>query len=195
MHHLLLHEIPPAAGLLARAFYCDPLFGHFFPDPAARLNQLEALFAFRLRNALDDAYAPSPALKGLALWELPRGHAGRLNPAALPRAVAMAARAGWQPLRRMIRFQRWSLALRATLVRDPYVYLDTLAVAPAFQRQGFARQLLAPLLKIADDLGVPVYLETQNRRNLDIYTHFGFAVVHRTRLPEGAVEHYCLLKR
>ena len=87
------------------------------------------------------------------------------------------------------------MALRDTLVRDPYVYLDMLAVAPAFQRQGFARQLLMPILKMADDLGVPVYLETQNRRNIDIYTHFGFSVVHRTRLPEGTVEHYCLYKR
>ncbi|NMB68552.1 MAG: GNAT family N-acetyltransferase [Chloroflexi bacterium] len=195
MHHLLPRDIPPAAGLLARAFFSDPLFGHFFPDPAARLNQLEALFAFRLRNALEDAYAPSPALEGLALWELPREHASRLNPVALPRALSLALKAGWQPLQRMIRFQRWSLALRDTLIRDPYVYLDTLAVAPAFQRQGFARQLLMPVLKMADDLGVPVYLETQNRRNLDIYTHFGFTVLHHTRLPEGAVEHYCLLKR
>lgn len=195
MHHLLPRDVSPAAALLARAFFSDPLFGHFFPDPAARLGQLEALFAFRLRNELDNAYAPSPALEGLALWQLPRGHKPRLNPAALPRALALALKAGWQPLQRMIHFQRWSLALRDTLVRDPYVYLDMLAVAPAFQRQGFARQLLMPVLKMADDLGVPVYLETQNRRNIDIYTHFGFSVVHRTRLPEATVEHYCLYKR
>ena len=34
------------------------------------------------------------------------------------------------------------MALRDTLVRDPYVYLDMLAVAPAFQRHGFARGCL-----------------------------------------------------
>lgn len=195
MHHLLPRDITPASSLLARAFFSDPLFGHFFPDPAARLNQLEALFAFRLRNELDDAYAPSPALEGLALWQLPRGHKPRLHPAALPRALALAFKAGWQPLQRMIHFHRLSLALRDTLIRDPYVYLDTLAVAPAFQRQGFARRLLMPVLKMADDLGVPVYLETQNRRIIDIYTHFGFAVISRTRLPDTPVEHYCLYKR
>lgn len=195
MHHLLPRDITPAAGLLARAFFSDPLFGHFFPDPAARLSQLEALFAFRLRNEVDDAYAPSPALEGLALWQLPRGHKPRLNPAALPRALALVLNAGWQPLQRMVHFQRWCLALRDTLIRDPYVYLDTLAVAPAFQRQGFARRLLMPVLKMADDLGVPVYLETQNRRNIDIYTHFGFEVISRTRLPDTPVEHYCMFKR
>lgn len=195
MHHLLPRDVTPAAGLLARAFFSDPLFGHFFPDPAARLSQLEALFAFRLRNELDDAYAPSPALEGLALWQLPRGHKPRLNPAALPRALALVLNAGWQPLQRMVHFQRWSLALRDTLIRDPYVYLDTLAVAPAFQRQGFARRLLMPVLKMADDLGVPVYLETQNRRNIVIYTHFGFEVIARTRLPDTPVEHYCMFKR
>jgi len=195
MHHLLPRDVSHAAGLLARAFFGDPLFGHIFPDPAARLGQLEALFGFRLRNEIDNAYAPSPALEGLALWQLPREHNPRLKPAALPRALALALKAGWRPLQRMIHFQRWSLALRDTLLRDPYVYLDTLAIAPAFQRRGFARQLLMPVLKLADDLGVPIYLETQNRRNIDIYTHFGFTVLHRTRLPDTPVEHYCLFKR
>lgn len=181
--------------MLARAFYNDPLFGHFFPAPAERLRQLEAFFLFRLRTELDDAYVTSPALEALAIWQAPREHGLPLRAAALPPGLAMAWQVGWQPLLRMIQFQRWSAALRLTLVHEPYWYLDTLAVAPTFQRQGYARQLIAPALRMADDAGVPVYLETQNRRNIDIYAHFGFAVIHRAGVPGSAVEHYCMFKR
>lgn len=195
MHHLLPQDIPSAAGMLARAFYSDPLFGDFFPDPAARLDHLTALFMFRLRTELANAYTTSPALEGLAIWEAPREHRSPLRLTSLPAGLGLALALGVQPLLRLIRFQRWSLALRGTLVRDPYWYLDTLAVAPAFQRQGFARRLLSFGLKLADDAGLPVYLETQNRRNLDIYTHFGFKIIARTHLPDSPVEHYCLYKR
>jgi len=37
------HEFPAVVGALARAFYDDPLFSHFVPDPIA---QSRALLAF-----------------------------------------------------------------------------------------------------------------------------------------------------
>ncbi len=195
MHHLLSSDIPQAAGMLARAFFNDPLYAYFFPSPVTRPRLLERFFLFRLHTELEEVYVTSAALEGLAIWQAPREHRSPWRLASLPAGLRMAARVGWAALLRLMRYQRWSERLRAALIRDPYWYLDTLAVAPAFQRQGFARRLIVPTLHMADDAGRPVYLETQNRRNVDIYTHFGFQVIAHARLPGSDVEHYCLYRR
>lgn len=192
MERITASDIPRAAGVIARAFFNDPLFAHFFPARATRLARLIALYTFRLKTQLADVFATSPALEGLAIWEGTCSHRPVLSPATLPPALAMAAGVGWAALVRMIRFQRWAERQRQAVIRPPYGYLDTLVVDPRHQGRGFAGRLVRPFLEQAITAGQPVYLETQNPCNLDIYAHFGFRIIARSRAPGAGVDHYCL---
>lgn len=193
MERLTAREIRPAAGVFARAFFNDPLFYHFFPEISERRAKIEVLYVYRLRSQLANTFKAG-ALEGLAIWQAPRRHSVYPAPPDWPAALRMAARVGWAALVRMLGYQRWAESLRATVVHEPYWYLDSLAVDPASQGKGFARALVDPVLRLARDAGQSVFLETHNRRNLDIYAHFGFNLIARQRLPDSPIEHYCLRK-
>jgi predicted N-acetyltransferase YhbS len=61
-----------------------------------------------------------------------------------------------------------------------------LTVAPAAQRTGVGRALLATALARAEQLGVPTYLDTAKADNLPYYGSFGFEQIGQTTLPRGA---------
>jgi ribosomal protein S18 acetylase RimI-like enzyme len=61
--------------------------------------------------------------------------------------------------------------------------LGPIAVDPAHRGQGFASQLIRPMLERADDEGVPVYLSTNTEENIALYEHFGFKVKERADMP------------
>lgn len=193
MEKLTSSEIRPAAGVFARAFFDDPLFRHFFPEISDRRAKIAALYRFRLRSQMANTFKAG-ALEGLAIWQAPHKHAAFTTLLDLLPGLAMAARVGRAPLARMMNYQRWAEGLRTSIVHEPYWYLDSLVVDPASQGKGFARMLLDPVLHLARDAGQSVFLETHNRRNLDIYAHFGFTIVARQRLPGAYIDHYCLCR-
>jgi GNAT superfamily N-acetyltransferase len=75
---------------------------------------------------------------------------------------------------------------------EPHLYVSLLAVSPALQRGGRGRALLGDVLRWADELGVPAYLDTANPDNLPYYRSFGFALTGEARLPRGAPLWYLL---
>ena len=56
------------------------------------------------------------------------------------------------------------------------LYLSILGVAPASQRGGVARRLLAPALRAADSASAACWLETFGEETLPFYARFGFRV-------------------
>jgi GNAT superfamily N-acetyltransferase len=66
---------------------------------------------------------------------------------------------------------------------EEHVFLSLLAVAPARQRQGVGRALLA---RVFEEAEAPVYLDTTNPANLPYYASFGFEEIGSEALPRGA---------
>jgi GNAT superfamily N-acetyltransferase len=79
--------------------------------------------------------------------------------------------------------------LRVAAVQDrgrppeEHVFLSYLAVAPARQRQGVGRTLLA---RVFEEAEAPVYLDTANPANVPYYASFGFEEIGSEALPRGA---------
>jgi GNAT superfamily N-acetyltransferase len=69
---------------------------------------------------------------------------------------------------------------------EDHLFVWMLTVAPAAQRSGVGRALLSAALARADELRVPVYLDTANPANLPYYGSFGFENTGQTELPRGA---------
>lgn len=72
------------------------------------------------------------------------------------------------------------VALRDRLVEhtppEPHWHLNMIATHPDWQRRGLAAALMRTVFAIADDAGVPCYLETETPENVAYYRHHGFDV-------------------
>jgi hypothetical protein len=51
-----------------------------------------------------------------------------------------------------------------------------------------------PMLKIVDEQQVPCYLETQNKKNIPIFQHFGFKVINKSNIPKTNIGHWSMLR-
>jgi predicted N-acetyltransferase YhbS len=63
--------------------------------------------------------------------------------------------------------------------------LDSIAVAPARQGRGLGSALIATGCRQAAADGVPAFLSTGTRRNVEIYGRSGFRVVDEADAPGG----------
>jgi GNAT superfamily N-acetyltransferase len=68
----------------------------------------------------------------------------------------------------------------------PHWYLAFVGVEPRQQAKGVGRQLLAPVLELADHHGAVCYLETPFPGTLDFYRRLGFVLEIEARPFENA---------
>jgi ribosomal protein S18 acetylase RimI-like enzyme len=168
-----------AGATLARSHADYPSFRHLFPDRARRARALQAMFTGVARDSarLGSAYAAvtdDDAVLGVAIWlapgTFPWSAWRQLRGAAWMLAVL---RAEPRSFRGFMKTGANSAQLHPT---DRHWFLETMGVDPAAQRKGIGRQLLEPVLEIADRDRVDCYLETADRANVDFYERHGFVV-------------------
>ena len=58
-------------------------------------------------------------------------------------------------------------------------YLSIVGILPAYQNQGLGAALIRPVLELADEAGVPTFLETFTPRNEPFYQRLGYRVAGR----------------
>ena len=85
----------------------------------------------------------------------------------------------------LARFEATMQRLRTISRPDRHVYLDMLAVLPGHRRQGIATALIEAGHRWADDLGLPVALDTDTDENVTFYERRGYQVMARERLPDS----------
>ena len=61
----------------------------------------------------------------------------------------------------------------------PIYYLWFIGVSPGYQNQGIGGRLLTEVIRDAENLGRPVYLETSTEKNLPWYSKAGFTIYHQ----------------
>ncbi len=180
-------EVEAMAGVLARAFYDDPVFSWVLRSDVRRMKVLRrgfALFLRRLWLAHEQTYTTAGAV-GAAVWEppgqwkAPLGTQLRLLPAMIggfgrhiPRVLSSLTR------------------LEAGHPREPkfrpHYYLAFLGVDPVWQGRGLGGALLAPVLARCDTEGVPAFLEASTPRNRALYERHGFEVMDEFVLGRSA---------
>ena len=164
------------AGDLLAASHADYLsFRHLFPDAATRCRVLRLFMTAaacdtaahgRALVAHDDS-----GLLGVALWMPPAsyplslGRKLQMTPALL--RVAVVARGAF------LAFARVGATLEQAYPGGRAWYLQALGVHPRVQRLGVGRQLLAPVLALADERGLACRLHTSHPANIEYYRRFG----------------------
>jgi ribosomal protein S18 acetylase RimI-like enzyme len=73
-------------------------------------------------------------------------------------------------------------------------YLFILAVDPKFQKQGFASELIKPMLKKFDKNKLTCSLDTTDSDNIKMYEHFGFEVKSVQKINKYIKKHHMIRK-
>ena len=166
---------------LARAFYDDPLFGYFVPDP---VSQSKGLLTFMGASVAD-------AKQFGEIWIARTGGkiacgAVWLPPGAYPRGVRRDLMTNLRTLPTFVRSGRrlaGAVRLLAALdkahheITEPHYYLGILGTDPLYQRAGAGSATLQPVLDRCDREGATAYLETQKEENIAYYARHAFDVV------------------
>ncbi|MFX1453502.1 MAG: GNAT family N-acetyltransferase, partial [Promethearchaeota archaeon] len=74
-------------------------------------------------------------------------------------------------------------SIRNIFMKGPYWYLELIAVDPIHQGKGFASTLLKPMLNRIDKKNLPIWLETNLKKNVTFFDHFDFSTLEEIIIP------------
>lgn len=191
------NQVRASAEMLSRAFYDDPLFVYFFPDPSSRIRKSAGFFQLLIRYSIlyGEAEATSPALEGVAIW-LPSDKT-RKSLWGLLRSgmISFIFGGGMSAVIRMIRLGHYPETIHKRHAPFPHWYLQAVGVDPSLQGKGYASTLLRSKFERFDREGLACYLETQNEENIPVYEHYGFEVVEEYRIPKTPFDNWAVLRK
>jgi GNAT superfamily N-acetyltransferase len=189
-------QIHAAGEVLARAFLNDPLCVYTQPDLEARMAQFTWLFTRFVGEGAGRGGVYTNTLTGppdgVAVWTPPRAGEPGSEAAAAGETDPMGQRFGHEAHRRFTEAYRHFEHVHHQRMAGPHWYLALLGVTPRRQRQGLGRALLTPVLRRADQEGLPCYLETFVPDNVRFYEHCGFRVVEAGLEPRSRVAFWAM---
>jgi GNAT superfamily N-acetyltransferase len=125
-------------------------------------------------------------MDAVSVWEAPKGSYGPLSMLQAMRALPWILR-GLTPteIGRWMSVMRQFSQGRAKVVPDRCWSLSAVGVRPDRQNLGYGVLVLRPILQLADEQQLPVYLETENARNETFYNKLGFRTIAHLDPSDG----------
>jgi len=185
------------AEVLGRAFTEYELLQYYFQDETKRhaVTVTFGLVALSVCLKYGEVYASSAKMEGVSAW-LPPGKApfgGWQIIRSVPLSVLF--RFGRQGASRIQTYGRYIDDLHRKLVPYSHWYLQIIGVDPKYQGQGFASQLIKPMLERIDREHLPCFLETNIEKNVAIYQRFGFGVVSEDEIRGTELRSFAMLRK
>ena len=160
-------DIGRIARTASRAFADDPVMRWLVPDDQDYETNHQAMFGNIARRWLaTDSLWCTDDVAAIAGWVPP----GR--PEVEPEDLVELQHPDW----RLARFAALREFMGANTPPEPHRYLNMQATHPDWQRQGLGAALMRQGFRVADEVGVPCYLETETVENVAYYRHHGFEV-------------------
>ena len=180
LYKLQKKDIKKAANVLANAFYDDPIYHkmEIGEDKRRTISELMIRFSFRYGNLvstsenLEGVMAITPHDKPMTFLRIIRSGAFIVSMKLVSLRKMMGA------------VEKAMEEAKKSLNLEPYIYLFIIGVSQEFQGKGFGGKLLRAIVEKADIERKPMYLETQNEKNVSLYEKYGFHVVKKIDLPD-----------
>lgn len=174
-------DLPSVVDTLAAAFFTDPVFTWWIPDPDRRRELLPAFFdvAVDVNHPHGELYTTDGAPAAAAVW---------VPPGAQPAGDEAEEMVSWFVAAAEETADR--LVTAFTLLDEhhpqtPHAYLFLLATRPAWQSRGLGSALLRAVLAGCDREGIPAYLEATSTESCRLYQRHGFELTGEIPLPGG----------
>jgi len=190
-------HIKPASHVLSRAFQNDPVIRWQIPNVNQRLANLHHFWELALRTGIkySEAYGTSEDLEGIAVWRPPKNVNLSYWKYLKNGAIKLPFKFGIKVTKRITFFQAVNDSIRNIYMKVPYWYLELIGVDPKYQGKGFAGMLLKPMLSRIDKENLPIWLETNLKRNLSFYEHFDFYILEEIIIPKTHIVNWYMIRQ
>ena len=187
MYRLQKRDLGKAGKILADSFFEDPAWVRVIPDDIVREDKLPITFEFILTYVLKygEVYSPSGDLEGVALW-LPHNKIEftfwrMLRSGAFRKGMQMGQDIG-NRIQKV--FDPIDDDRKRNMKNRSYIYLQAIGVAPEYQGRGYGSELLRTMFQRCDLEGLPIYLETETKRNVEMYKKLGFTILKERNISD-----------
>ena len=197
LYKLEKKDIKSACLVLGKAFHEDPAWVHVIPDESERSKRLPIIFEFLIRYSLryGEVYAPTRKLEGIATW-VPHTTVEQTTWRIFRSGAIRAALKMGREIARKIEslYDQLDKDRRDHTKDRSYFYLQGIGVAPEFQGQGFGGRLLKAMFARVDKEHIPIYLETETKENVQIYSKYGFNTLREWDPPGSNLRFWEMLR-
>ncbi|WP_235595799.1 GNAT family N-acetyltransferase [Mastigocoleus testarum] len=178
-------QIDKASQILAAAFLKDPLFSYALPqEDKVKDKLLHDIWKASLRYSLPhNCTYTTPEIKGIAIWIPPGAYPFNNLRFMLTGFYRIPFQLGWKNLKKFISPFALLDKYHTQDMPVPHWYLFGLGVSPVCQGEGIGGSLIQPVLKQADEEGLPCYLETDTPGAIRFYQKHGFEVLRTGEQP------------
>jgi len=189
-------HIKSASMVLSRAFQNDPMLRWQIPDVNKRLTKLHKFWRLTLNIGIKygEVYGTSEDLEGIAVWRPPKKVNISYWKYIRNGAIKLPFKFGIKSTKRITFFQAVNDSIRNIYMKVPYWYLGPIGVDPKHQGKGFAGMLLKPMLRRIDKEKLPIWLETNLKRNVTFYEHFDFYILEEIIIPNTSIVNWYMLR-
>ena len=189
-------HIKPASLVLSRAFLNDPVICWQIPDFNTRVKKLHYFWQITLRIGIKygEVYSTSENFEGIAIWRPPKNVNISYWKFVQSGGVKIPFKFGVETTKKMSYIQAVNDSIRNIYMKVPYWYFGPIGVDPEYQGQGFASELIKPMLNRIDKENLPIYLETNIERNIAIYDHFGFRILEEIIIPDTSIVSWSMIR-
>lgn len=182
-------DIDACARVLAAAFQDDPGTINFEPNDDRRRVVLPQFFRTFVAAALaeqGDLVAAGDPIEGIASWFGPDQHGPSPDAMNANGFGDVLSLAGPETADRLLAMVGEIELQHAQLIDGPHLRLEFFGVLPERQGTGLGSALIDHGHRRADELGLPVYLETFTDPNVAFYRRRGYEVVGEFTIADGS---------
>jgi GNAT superfamily N-acetyltransferase len=172
------------AGVLARAFYDDPVMTWMVPEDDVREKVSSRVFATFARHHFwprgsSEVASRDGVVGGAALWDAPgQRKSSRIEELRMMPALMWAMRSRSSAMGQVMAL------MEANHPEEPHWYLMLIGTDSNVRGAGLGQALMRSRLDRCDAEGSPAYLENSNPKNEAYYLRFGFEVTGEIQLPD-----------
>jgi hypothetical protein len=188
-----------ACKVAGSAFQEDPISLFIYSEKIDRKEKMQfgfyMLYKYAIKHGL--AYAPTNNIEGIIIWLPPRKvHLStwtmmRYGVFHTMRKVGLKLKA----MKKTMAVFGYEEERHKELAPYDHWYFQNIAVKPEEQGKGYGGLLISTMIKRTEDDGLPIYLETNTKKNVSIYQKFGFEILEHGIIPKTDVPYWCMLRK
>ena len=181
LYKLQKKDIKKAVDVFVSAYSDDPMMEKFMKEEDKRRAQFEVMTRFCLKYG--NVFASSDNIEGV-MAIVPHDK-GDMTPLRVLLSGGFIPSMKLLSLRKIMEASSKALEeAKKDLDIGPYIFLFIMAVSQDFQGKGFGGKFLRAIIEKSEIERKPIYLETQNEKNVSLYEHFGFNVFKKINMPD-----------
>ena len=181
LYKLQKKDIKKVLNVFLNAYSDDPMFEKFIQEEDKRRAQFEIMLKFCVKYG--DVFSISDNFEGV--MAIVSHDKGDMTVGRVIRSGGFFSSMKLMSLRKIMEASSKALEeAKKDLDIGPYIFLFIMAVSKEFQGKGYGGKFLRAIIEKSEIEKKPIYLETQNEKNVSLYEHFGFHVVNKITMPD-----------